>query len=347
MSIITQRDQELTESINRADAIATARHLGTKVIARHMEERRLLNTRAIDPKGMLEEYRRKMATYSTLPVDPAGDKVRLYEGEWSIWTGHAGHGKTTLLRQMTLHFLRSPGIVFIASLEQDADALLIELAATAAGVETPSDIQFACFLEMYGDRIKIWDQVDTPSHVEMLNIIADLTANHGCTHAIIDSLMCLDIEDDDYEAQRQFAGKLTSHCKGTKVHIHLVAHPRKPLTADQQTQTWDVAGSGTLTKRAYNVFCVKRGPESGIAGVGTMMFQILKQRTFSRIGEIGSYFYRDQRQYHLDAYAQEPTHYLRDDMYPAAGLTQEIPEAMLPKDSFRVERDAVTAPWEV
>jgi twinkle protein len=355
---IKQSAANLDESLERVDAIARARKIGKMLVteeapgADDAPERILVEVAAMSPEQMLKRYNDYMADFDTLPIDPAGDKIRLYRGEVSIWSGFPGAGKTTLIRQTVLHVLRTSKpteCVFAAILESDPEWFIIEMAATAAGVETPTEAHLTAFLEQYGDRLKVWGRVGIADHKQILATVRDLAEKEGCKHAIIDSLMALDISSDDIEAQRKFANLLSATARAKGVHIHLVAHPRKPLAADQAPNTWDVAGSSDLGRLAFNVFFVRRGaPNPGFEDVSAMLLYCLKQRTRGIIGELTGYFYRKQRQFHLDAYATEPTRYLSENQYPPTGMSESIPSHFMNPDAFKVEPQSYDKkPWEI
>lgn len=252
---------------------------------------------------------------------------------------------TTLLRQTICHWLKSDkkNKVFAAILEQDPQPFIIELAATAAGVEMPTEEQLTAFLGTYGDRIKIWGIIGLADHKKILATVRDLVDKESITHAIIDSMMCLDVSSADYEGQRQFANLVSATARAKRVHIHLVAHPRKPLAPDQEPQLYDVAGASDLGRLAFNVFFVRRGPEeSQNPGVTPMLLHVLKQRTRGMMGTINAFFHRKMRQFHVDGYAQQPHRYLGDAIYPASGMTDEIPAHIMKPDAFRVDREPVS-----
>jgi hypothetical protein len=330
----------------KADALVAARRIGRMMVTEPSEpvekpERILLDFNTLPPKEMRDQYVAYMADFDTLPLDPAGDKVRLYRGEWSIWSGFPGTGKTTFLRQMMCHFLRlmkQGESVFIATLEQDPRWYLVEMAATAAGVETASEEQIELFMSTYGDRLKIWGVIGIAEHRKIFSTIQDLAENHGCRHAIIDSLMTLDIDSNDNESQRRFANLVSATARAKGVHIHLVAHPRKPLAADAAPNVWDIAGASDLGRLAFNVFFIRRGPQvTGFPDISQMLIHVLKQRTKGTIGEYPGYFYASQRQFHVDQYATGPVRYLPG----TEERFEDVPEHVLNPGAFRVE------PWEL
>lgn len=344
------------DTASKVDTLARARGIaGMMVTAPDKDdgfdaEKILLDFNTLPPAEMLRQYLEHMATYDTLPIDPAGDKVRLYRGEWSIWSGFPGTGKTTFIRQMACHFLqllKAGECIFIATLEQDPRWYLVEMAATAAGVETASEEQMQLFIDTYGAQLKIWGKIGLASHKEIFATIRHLAETNGCKHAIIDSLMALDIDSTDNESQRQFANLVSASARAKGVHIHLVAHPRKPLAPDQAPNVWDIAGASDLGRLAFNVFFLRRGPEVvGFPYITNMLLHVLKQRTSGKIGEQQGYFYTQQRQFHVDQHATSATRYLPEAAYPSAGIDEEIPEHIAHPAAFRVEREPIDdATW--
>lgn len=341
----------------KADLIARARKTASIYVTKESKgaedspEKILYDAGERSAADMLSAYKLKMDNFDTIPLDIEGDIVRLYAGEWTIISGYTGTGKTTWLRQVICHLLKAKKNVFIATLEAHPEHYLIELAGTAAGVETPSEKQLQSFLDTYGPQLKLWGLVGVAEHKNILATVREL-APAGLHYAFVDSLMMLDVDSDDFEAQRKFAALLSATVQTTNAHIMLVAHPKKPMSADHEPTVQDVAGSGHLGNLAYGVHFIRRGPETpGSPNITPMELHCLKQRTRSRLGTITGCFFADQRQFHTDAHAQQPTFYLPAENYPASGLTEDIPEHIMSPSSFRVDREPIAPmdkePWEM
>lgn len=261
-------------------------------------------------------YLQLQASYSTTPFDVDGNHLRLFPGGVTIWSGFPGSGKTTLLRQLTCHLLKGGG-VFFASLEEHPRDLLVRLAGVAAGKETPTEADLEWFIHAFGDHLKVWGVIGLAYHQQILATIR-LLAKRGVRHAIIDSLMCLDVNSTDWEAQRQFATAITSTARRSGVHIHLVAHPRKLVSADQPPDINDVAGSADLGRLADNVIFVRRAAnESTLATDSTpMLVSIRKQRHGTgSCGDVPGWFHRQFRQFSPDEFARQPVRYLPLEAY--------------------------------
>lgn len=277
----------------------------------------LLNMWRLDGKQLLEEYEREMACYATTPFDDHGERLRLYPCGVTIWSGFPGAGKTTMLRQLACHLLQKNHGVFFASLEEHPKHLLVRLAATAAGTDKPNAHQVQWFIDEFAGRLSIWSKVGLAKHRDLLAVIRKLAAG-GVTHAIVDSLMKLDIPTQDWEGQRNFANLVASTAQQTQTHIHLVAHPKKPPTKGEEPDTNDVGGARELAGIADNVLFVRRAKnegESPMADTTGMRITVAKQRHgFGSLGDITGWFHRRARQFNLEQFGK-PIRYLPADAY--------------------------------
>lgn len=308
------------EAIARID-IARARRVGQMLAPAEAPEFDqdpsdcLLDMARLDGKSLLQEYEDEMACYATTPFDKHGERLRLYPCGVTIWSGFPGAGKTTLLRQLACHLLQRDQGVFFASLEEHPKHLLVRLACTAAGTEHPNYHQVQWFIDAFGERLRIWSHVGLAKHRNVLAVMRKL-AGQGVTHSIIDSLMKLDISAQDFEGQRVFANLLAATAQQTRMHVHLVAHPKKPPQADQDPDINDVGGAKEIGGIADNVLFVRRkegnDPMSNQTG---MRIMIRKQRHgLGSLGEITGWFHRDKRQFSLDQFASA-IRYLPEDAY--------------------------------
>lgn len=280
-------------------------------------ERRLVDLATQDPARIVADWRAKQASYSTTPFDPSGISLRLFPGGLTIWSGFPGAGKTTILRQFMCHAMLAGQGVFAASLEEDPADMFVRIAMTAAGKLEPSENDLDWFIHAFADRLRMWGVVGLANYREILAMIRRL-GKQGVKHAIIDSLMCLDVRSDDWEAQRQFAVDLTTTARTSGVHVHLVAHPRKPQQADQDVDLNDIAGSADLGRLADNVIFIRRAKnESAVSNdVTPMAIAVRKQRHGTgACCDITGWFHRNLRQFQTSQWVQGPTQYLPSEAY--------------------------------
>lgn len=325
---------QLAKETRELRAQLASRKIGDMLVTRepgqafHGEpEQTLIDVSTLDGKQLLEQYHAKSAKYATAPFDPEGEMLRFYPGGVSIWSGFPGAGKTTILRQFICHTLNRGSSVFLASLEEDPRDVLVRLASTAAGAE-PTAHHMQWFIDAYAKRFRLWGIIGIAQHARILATIREL-AEQGIRHMVIDSLMCLDIRNDDTEAQRKFANLIATTARASKVHIHLVAHPRKLINADQELDLNDVAGAREIGGIADNVIFIRRtkAKEGYVqnAEVTPMCVSVRKQRHFTgALGDCPGWYQRKFRQFHKDQFAQMPTRYLPDDAYRSVRDTRPL-----------------------
>jgi len=278
----------------------------------------LVDLAELDGAQLLREHAERHARFGTTPFDPAGEQFRMYPGGVTIWSGFPGAGKTTLLRQLICHLLRKGSSVFLASLEENPQDVLVRLAATAAGAELPNHHQMQWFIDAYGSRFRLWGKIGIAQHAKILAVARKLAEEFSIRHVVIDSLMCLDIANDDFEAQRRFANLVAATARSANIHLHLVAHPRKLVSADQEPDINDVAGAREIGGIADNVVFVRRAKERSDpnSNVTPMCIAIKKQRHGNGIlTDISGWYHRGYKQFHTEQFPTQPTRYLPEDAY--------------------------------
>lgn len=289
------------------------------------EQAEVFDIQNADAASLLAAYHAQQANFTTAPFDPDGLKLRFFPGGYSVWSGLPGAGKTTALRQLACHLMRpvrhddphSGQAVFVCSLEEYPQDVLIRHAQVACASEQLTENGLQWCADLWSSKLKLWNYRPTEAdarHQRILAAIRVLAKNHGVKHAIIDNLMSLDVPSNDFEGQRLFAGALARTAQSANVHIHLVAHPRKPFQGNADMDINDIAGSADIGRKADNVLFVKRAAQEAGAMVGPctpMVIGIKKQRYGTGfIGDIGGWFHRGLRQFVTDQHQERPVRYL-------------------------------------
>lgn len=280
----------------------------------------MLNLEPLDVKELRASYRARQRNFTTAPVDAPGNALRFFPGGFTIWSGHPGAGKTTILRQLACHLLHTDQRVFVCSLEEPPIDVFLRHACVALGTENPSEDGLQWCIDMWADKLKLWNYrpgMQDAEHQKIFAAIRVLARDQGVRHAIIDSFMCLDVPNNDFERQRQFASSLAGTCELSGAHIHLVAHPRKPYQGSNDLDIADVAGAADLGRKADNVLFVRRSKDEPASAEATPMCVSVKKQRYGTgyLGDVVGYFHRTLRQFVRDPMQEGPTKYLPDMAY--------------------------------
>ncbi len=283
----------------------------------------VIDLNSLNVRDLFAEYKRRQADFDTAPFDPDGNDLRFFPGGFTIWSGFPGAGKTTLLRQFACHLMRAGKPVFIASLEENPMDVFYRLASVALGTEHPTEDGLQWCVDCWQDKLRLWSYRRGIAETGRILAVIRVLAKQGVRHAIIDSLARLDVHSGDWEGQRVFGNSLEATAAISGTHIHLVAHPRKLVSADQEPDINDVAGSADIGRLADNVLFVRRQDNDNARGQQEftgMKILVRKQRYHTgACPTIVGYFNRRLRQYKPVMSDIHVTRYLPNEAYAAVG----------------------------
>lgn len=216
---------------------------------------------------VIEQFYPKENTF--LGYDPLWKKatglIKFRPYEISVWSGINGHGKSLFLNQIILGCLQQGARVCIASLELKRGKLLYKLGRQATGLDYPTEGYIRAIHEWYGDNLFIFDRVGTAGSQELLDCFLYAHQCYGVDVFVIDSLLKLEISEDDYKEQKIFMNKLCDFKNEYSCHVHLVIHPKKGIDEKHLPGKMDIKGSGALSDLADNCFSVWRNKEKEAA----------------------------------------------------------------------------------
>jgi twinkle protein len=148
------------------------------------------------------------------------------KGELTCWAGYNGHRKSMFAGQVALDLIAQKKRVLIASFEMQPARTLARMARQGWGSEVPNDHELATF-------------------------------SHLGHHVFIDSMMMVCASEESMDEQKQFITDLVRMAQETSLHVHLVAHCRKPQAGEDKPPTkYDLRGSAAISDQAHNVVTV-------------------------------------------------------------------------------------------
>jgi len=190
---------------------------------------------------------------------------RVRESELSFLIGEKGMGKSTLLSYIMLHLASQGWPVFVASMEtKPADTLSImmmqligtnKLLKEADG--TPTKESFRLYnrtLDWLQKWVRIYNFVGIADWRQLLQVMEWLADHEGTKGFLVDSVMRLGIEDDNYAEQGLAAKTFANFCLAKRAHVFLVNHMNK---SDRDPRGRS-RGSMQWVDNSHNVFSVHR-----------------------------------------------------------------------------------------
>lgn len=241
----------------------------------------------------------------TLPWAKTRDSVLMRPGKLAVWAGWTHHGKTQMVKQLMLHGIGHSEKCLVASMEEEVVDVWSDMASIACGSQEPRLPDVKRFVEFVRGNLWFYDQSGMVDSRRIQAVIRYAAAELKITQAVIDSLMMLSVDRDDYEAQARFVGELKTTAKDTGVTIHLVAHMRKRegRGGDESPGTLhDISGGHEIASKADYVFLVWRDKKPN-AQPSTIL-KVDKQRGRKNwVGSIGLNFHSGSRQFVEDVHA--------------------------------------------
>lgn len=238
-----------------------------------------------------------------LPWDDYSEKIGFAPGEITVHTGLNGHRKSLVVGQMMGWFALQSARVGVMSFEMPIPVTMRRLCLQMAGSKDPGKQWINQWLEWNHERICYYDKRDTTAAPRVLAALAYMGGELGCRHVVIDSLMKCGLPYGEGSAVKTFTDVLTDVARKYGVHVHLVAHARKPEKGGDQyiPNRYDVHGASEITNLAHNVVIhwanttkekmggrdPRNKQEEQAADMPDQLFKVDKQRNGAWKGTIG------------------------------------------------------------
>jgi twinkle protein len=258
-----------------------------------------------------------------MPYGKPGDKLLFRPAELTIWTGDAGAGKTQLVSDCTVDWIKQGARICLSSLEMHPAFTLKRMCKQIIGTDRPAEAAIKAALGWANSGLLLYELMGKQKLEELLTIFDYARSRYGCDVFVIDSLMRLGIAGDDYNSQEAVIFRLVDWAMSSNVHVHLVAHAKKGERERGVPGIEDIKGAMELGANAFNIVAIWRNRkfEDQIAelqanGDGEaanrlrqstpgVILNVAKQRNGDFEGKIGLWF--DQQTYRYRSSADEPT----------------------------------------
>jgi twinkle protein len=188
------------------------------------------------------------------------DLVRIRPGELTCWAGFNGHGKSMATGQVLLSLMEQGEKALVASFEMKPKKTLARMCRQHAGTGSPTAAYVGKFLDAVAGKLWLYDQQGETTPERVYGVIAYCAEQLGVTQVIVDSLMKVVGDEDDYNGQKRFVGKLQSLARDLSIHVHLVTHSRKREDENKRPGKQDNKGSGAIVDQTDNFVSVFKLP---------------------------------------------------------------------------------------
>lgn len=190
----------------------------------------------------------------------SGGAVEFRNGEVTAWTGHASHGKSTLLGFLACGDVGCRGSsYFFASMEMLPAKVLYKMATATVGL-APEPATLDAFVDEVGSRLFFANVLGYIDEERLFQMMEYCCLRYGINAAVIDSFMAITELEEDYPRQGAFMSNLAQFSKRHDIHIHLIVHPAKGDESIAPSMT-SLKGSSLIYNRADVVLAVQRNME--------------------------------------------------------------------------------------
>jgi twinkle protein len=201
-----------------------------------------------------------------MPYERLSKKLLFRPAEVTLWSGSSGAGKSQILSDCTVDWIKQGARVCLSSLEMKGSSVLTRMARQVGGTDRPTAHYIGLCMQWLEQGLLLYDAIGKASADKIIEVFDYARAKYGCDQFIVDSLMRLGVASDDYVGQEKAIFKLVDWAVSSNIHLNIVAHSRKGTAQGGPPETEDVKGAMEIGANAFNIVTVwrNRGREEDI-----------------------------------------------------------------------------------
>jgi len=195
----------------------------------------------------------------------SGSELKFRQGELTCWSGQNFHGKSAVMTQTLLNFMREgrssreEKVLLISpefSPELNLARIVQQVVGKPAGQITEADV--TAVMVWLEPRFLIYDAVGSVDIEDLIAVIYWAGDQHGVTQCAIDNLTVLRLPSGDInQSQANLMTQAVQCARQSGVHIHIVCHTRKPAPGEEVSR-YNIRGASQISDLSDNVIAVVR-----------------------------------------------------------------------------------------
>lgn len=230
---------------------------------------------------------------------PSMSLFRLRPRELTVWGGYNESRKSFITSQVMLACADQGEPCVIASFEMEPKSTLMRMIRQWHMKAEITPRHVTEFMAWAKGKIWIYDQVGRCEAPKLFAVMRYAADKLGTKHFLIDSLMRVVKNTDDYNAQKNTIDQFLIIAKESGTHVHLVAHNKKP-SGFEKTTRYSIKGASEISDLAFNVITIDRPEDENgekPADQPDAWMKVAKQRNYNwkgvkalhLIGETGAF----------------------------------------------------------
>lgn len=201
--------------------------------------------------------RSREVRYPTMISTKLRHFIEFRPAEVTVWAGYNGHRKSMLTGQVAVDIAAQRQRVLLASFEMQPARTLGRMVRQTCATDTPSAAQVERFSRWSDGRMWVFDHMGRIAPPECMAVMRYFADELKGQHVFIDSMMMVCASEESLDEQKQFTTDLVRLAQETGLHVHLIAHCRKPQSGDEKPPgKYDLRGSAAISDQAHNVITV-------------------------------------------------------------------------------------------
>lgn len=194
-----------------------------------------------------------------LSIRKARTLVHFRPGEVTVWAGYNGHRKSMFTSQVAIDLAVQGERALIVSLEMLPWRTMSRMTRQVCGSAQPSPSMIDDFHAWTAGKLWLFDHVGRIAPDRALALCRYFATELRGGHVFLDSWMMVCASEENLDEQKQFSTDLCRLAQETGLHVHVIAHCKKPggnASEDKPPGRYDIRGSGAISDQAANILTV-------------------------------------------------------------------------------------------